>query len=363
MFMSKHIAVLLNDFSGTGVPRVSLRLAEGLHALGHDVDVLVLNPRGPMLKQVSASIRIVPLDVSRAITAMPKLSTYLRANNPDALIAAEDQLGVIAAAACVVSRSRSRLLVTSHVPYSSTGLARGLKGWALVTALRVLWRRIDTFATVSAGLADDMAQVTGLPRSEIRVVHNAVVREVDIARHPEPSIHPFFQSGAKVIVGIGSLHRRKGFHDLIEAVRIVSHKEDVRLIILGEGREREALQRQIAERDLSARIDLAGYCDDPFPFLRTADVFVLPSYFEGLPTVLIEALACGCPCVATDCVAGPREILEEGAYGQLVEVGNCEAMAASILDTLRNPLSTTALHYRAADFTASTISKRVLELL
>lgn len=363
MYMCKSIVILLNDFSGTGVPRVSLRLAEGLNELGHKVDIVVLNPFGPMREQVSISVRVVPLNVSRAIMAFPKLSAYLREHTPDCVIAAEDQLGVLAAVACLVSRSRARLLVTSHVPYSCTGLAKGLKGRAFVIALRLLWNRIDIFSTVSAGLADDMTAVTKLPRNEITVLHNAVVRECDISREPDPSIHPFFLSGSKVILGIGSLHRRKGFHDLIEAVRLVLKSEDVRLIILGEGRERESLQRQIIADGLDARVDLAGYCDNPFPFLQTADVFVLPSYFEGLPTVLIEALACGCPSVATDCVAGPNEILKYGEYGKLVQVGNREAMADAIIETLYTPISPAILHQRATDFTANTISRQAVELL
>lgn len=361
--MCHKIAILLNDFSGTGVPRVTLRLAEGLINLGYDIDIIVLNPRGPMRTMIGASTRIVPLNVSRAVKALPKLISYLRTIRPRAIVAAEDQLGIMAAVACILTRSKARLLVTSHVPYSHTNIMRGIKGQVVFAALRLVWRRIDTFSTVSQGLADDMAQETGLPRSEIQVLHNAVVRDEDITRVPDPSIHAFFRSGAKVIVGIGSLHRRKGFHDLIDAVRIVSAIENVRLIILGEGRERESLQNKISEDGLSHIVDLVGYSSNPYAFLQVADLFVLPSYFEGLPTVLIEALACGCPCVATDCVSGPREILVDGELGILVGVGDYEAMAKAIVTTLNSPIPAGVLQHRAADFTASVVSKQAIKFL
>jgi len=358
-----HIAVLLNDFSGTGVPRVTLRLIQGMIERGYDIDLLVLNPRGPMRKQVATSANIKELNVSRAIAAVPKIISYIRGKQPDAIIAAEDQLGIVGAFSCVAARSNTKILVTSHVPYSKTNLAKGVKGWFFVSFLRLLWRRIDVFTTVSAGLADDMAEVTGLPRDEIKVLHNAVITEEDIDRRPDVSLHPFFQSGEKVILAIGSLHRRKGFHDLIEAVRLLNESMPVRLIILGEGREKESLQNQIDSARLRDRIDLAGYCDNPFRFLQTADLFVLPSYFEGLPTVLIEALASGCPIVATDCVAGPREILQDGEYGFLVPVGNSEAIAARIEESLNTDSDYKKLWERARSFTANAISGEALSLL
>lgn len=359
----RRIAVLLNDFSGTGVPRVTLRLAGELEAQGCDVDILVLRPHGPMAQQVRNSVNIVPLGVSRASIALPKLICYLRKRDPDGLIAAEDQLGIIAAAACILSRRKAHLVVTSHVPYSRTGLCKGTKGKLFLIALRFFWSRINTFATVSAGLADDMAETTGISRTEISVIHNAVVDERSIGRAENKSIHPFFQTCSRVIVGAGSLHRRKGFHDLVEAVRLAAETEDIRLIILGEGRERAKLQAQISQAGLSDRVDLIGYVNDPFPYLQAADLFVLPSYFEGLPTVLIEALACGCPCVATDCIAGPNEILKGGKLGALVRVGDPIGLANAVLATLRNPVEKEVLFNRAADFSAENIAKQFFRVI
>lgn len=363
MSRQKSILILMTDFSGTGVPRVTLRLAAGLAELGYDVELLVLNPRGPMLDQVGVLVKIVPLSSARAITALPKLSRYLRMRKPDVVIAAEDQLGIVAAAACLISGSDARLLVTSHVPYSRSGIMCGLKGWIFKTSLRVLWSRIDIFSTVSKGLADDMSNSMGIPRDQIHVLHNAVIQEADIQRKPDPTCHPFFKTASKVIVGIGSLHPRKGFQDLIEAFRIANEKADLKLIILGEGHYRKALEQQIKIADLTERVDLVGYCSDPFRYLQTADLFVLASHFEGLPTVLIEALACGCPCVATDCLAGPREILADGMWGELVEVKNTEELAEAILTSIANPLDIETLQKRASDFTDKAISRKADALL
>ncbi len=357
------IAVVMNDFSGTGVPRVTLRLTEGLIARGNEVEIVVLNPHGPMRNQVSTSAKVEELNVSRAITAVPKIIKYLKNSKPDAIIAAEDQLGIVAAFSCLVSRSNAKILVTSHVPYSKTSLSKGMKGKVFVSALKLLWRRIDIFTTVSAGLADDMAVETGIPREEIKVLHNAVIQEENIARNPNRDLHPFFSSGDKVLLAMGSLHRRKGFHDLVEAMRLLKDKASLRLIILGEGRERANLQQQIDGAGLTDRVDLAGYSDDPFGYLQTADLFVLPSYFEGLPTVLIEALSCGCPVVASDCVAGPREILSDGHFGLLTPVGAPQALSDGISEMLSKEHNEASLFSRARSFTADAIVVRVESLL
>lgn len=357
------IAVLMNDFSGTGVPRVTLRLTEGLIARGHEVELVVLNPKGPMRNQVPTSAKVEELNVSRAITATPKIIRYLKKSKPVTIIAAEDQLGIIAAFSCLVIRSNAKILVTSHVPYSKTNLAKGLKGKIFVSALKLLWRRIDVFTTVSAGLADDMAAETGIPREEIKVLHNAVIQEENIARNPNRDLHPFFSSGDKVLLAMGSLHRRKGFHDLVEVMRLLKDKASLRLIILGEGRERANLQQKIDDAGLKDKVDLAGYSDDPFGYLQTADLFVLPSYFEGLPTVLIEALSCGCPVIATDCIAGPKEILAGGEFGRLVPVGGTREMAAAISEVILENPDHEKLFQRARAFTQDNIAYEAEQML
>jgi glycosyltransferase involved in cell wall biosynthesis len=102
-------------------------------------------------------------------------------------------------------------------------------------------------------------------------------------------------------------------------------------------------------------VSIPGYIDNPYRFMQQASVFLLSSRFEGLPTVLIEAMASGCPVVSTDCPSGPREILNDGEYGQLTPVGNVEEITAAVEQTLEDPVDSSTLRERADDFAPTVV--------
>jgi glycosyltransferase involved in cell wall biosynthesis len=133
------------------------------------------------------------------------------------------------------------------------------------------------------------------------------------------------------------LTRQKNFPNLIRAFAEVRKTQTLRLMILGEGEERAALEALVHELGLSADVELPGFVPDPLAYIKRAALFVLSSDWEGLPTVLIEALALSTPIVATDCKSGPREILDGGRWGRLVPVGDASALAAAIAAALTEP--------------------------
>ncbi len=135
---------------------------------------------------------------------------------------------------------------------------------------------------------------------------------------------------------MGRLSAQKNFTLLIRAFAKVLENRPARLIILGEGHLREELTQLCADLDISKQVEMPGCESNPYKFMKNADLFVLSSNYEGLPNALVEALACGCPIVSTDCLSGPREILDNGKYGQLVPVGNLDALAEAMQATLIN---------------------------
>lgn len=151
-----------------------------------------------------------------------------------------------------------------------------------------------------------------------------------------------------VLIGVGRLVREKAFDRLIRAHAVLRAQGiDHHLIILGDGPERERLQRLVQELSLEASAFLPGHVSDPWPWLSYAHVFAMCSQYEGLPLVLLEAMAAGLPCVAMDCESGPREILQDGAFGLLTSDGDegafYEALARVFCDPqLRVELSTKA---------------------
>jgi len=131
-------------------------------------------------------------------------------------------------------------------------------------------------------------------------------------------------------VAVGRLQMQKDYPTLLHAFAQVRKNRPVRLLILGEGKDRLALEELIKELGLEQDVSLPGFVMNPYAYMARASLFVLSSRWEGLPTVLIEALCCGTPVVSTDCPSGPREILRDGQYGQLVPVGDVDGLAQAI---------------------------------
>jgi glycosyltransferase involved in cell wall biosynthesis len=160
-------------------------------------------------------------------------------------------------------------------------------------------------------------------------------------------------------MGLGRLEPQKDLATLVRAFARVRRDRPARLLIVGAADKpadtpgRTATLRALAtEQGVADDLDLPGWTDNPFAWLSRAAVFVLSSRHEGFGNVLVEALACGCPVVSTDCPSGPAEILESGRYGRLVPVGDDVAMAEAIGATLDTPPDRVPLRERAGAFTA-----------
>ena len=203
-------------------------------------------------------------------------------------------------------------------------------------AARFLYPFADAIIAVSQGVADELSALNPRLQSKIHVLPTPVISSRLLARDEIP--HPWFCShDIPVVLGVGRLQRQKDFSALIDAFALVREKVRCRLVILGEGPLRTELEAKVEGLRLTRVVDLPGFVENPFPYFRRARVFVLSSRYEGMPNVLLQAMACGTPVVATDCPSGPRECLENGRYGALVPVGDIEALAGAISRALHAP--------------------------
>ncbi|MGE0681501.1 MAG: glycosyltransferase [Candidatus Binatia bacterium] len=179
-----------------------------------------------------------------------------------------------------------------------------------------------------------------------------------------PFVHPWFTpSSPPVILSVGRLAKQKDFPTLLRAFARVRATRRARLMILGEGRKRKHLECLIKTLGIADDVALPGFVLNPFPYMARAAVFVLSSAWEGLPGALVEAMACGCPVVSTNCPSGPAEILDEGTYGPLVPVGDETALARAILTVLGSSITTEKLRARAFQFSIDRVADRYLEIL
>ncbi|MGH6914907.1 MAG: glycosyltransferase, partial [Geminicoccales bacterium] len=303
---------------------------------------------------------------------LARLVRYLRTERPDALFSAMSTPNLLALWARRLAGVETRILVSERNTLSST--IDGAREWRKRHLPRLLghgYRMADGIVAVSNGVADDLAARTGIPRARIATVYNPVITPELAPMADQPVAHGWFGPGEPpVVLGVGSLSARKDFPTLIRAFARVRAGRPCRLVILGEAASpRKTAQQQAELRALATRlgvapdVDLPGFVANPFAYMARASVFVLSSVHEGLPGVLIQALACGCPVVSTDCPSGPAEILDGGQFGPLVPVGDEDAMAAAILSALDQPIAATRLRARAELYSVERAVDRYIDLM
>ena len=203
-----------------------------------------------------------------------------------------------------------------------------------------------------------------MARERVHTIYNPVVTGDLDRKAREPVEHPWIGGdGPPVILAAGRLSAQKDFSTLLVAFARLLTRRPARLVVLGKGKRKPRLVSLARRLGVAEHVDFPGFADNPYAFMARASLFVLSSWYEGLPTVLIEAMACGCPVVSTDCLYGPREILEDGKHGPLVPVGDAEALAAAMARTLDAPPRPEALRERASFFNAARAIDRYEELL
>lgn len=318
-----------------------LLLAGAFAARGLDVDLVLARSMGEYLSKVPERVRLVDLQVPRLRATPPHLASYLRRERPAALLSAYDHLNILPVAARVLSGVRTRLVCTVHINLSThLKLTQpGVRSRAYARLLRAAFHSADHTVCVSQGVADDVVTNLGVSPERVSVIYNPVLLDRVRELAEEPVDHPWFQPGGPpVILGMGRLDAQKDFPSLLRAFSIVRQKKAAKLAILGEGNERAQLEQLVEDLKIDGDVWLPGFVENPYRYLKRAAVFAMSSRWEGLPLVLIEALALGVSVVSTDCPSGPREVLENGRWGRLVPMGDSAALADAIGNALDKPI-------------------------
>lgn len=326
------LAIFLPSLNGGGAERSMLNLAHGFAERGYAVDLVLAQAKGPYLNDVHPKVRLVDLKASRVLTSLPALVRYLRREQPKALISALNYANIVALWARRVAGVPSRVLVNEQNTISRSAHNSGRWRQRMVPHLmRRFYLWADYVIGNSQGVANDLSQVTGLPRERIKMLYNPVVTPEVREKARKPLTHPWFEAGQPpVVLAVGRMVKQKDFPVLIQAFAVVRKSRPARLMILGEGSDRPALEALVNQLGLGEDVDMPGFVENPYAYMSRASLYVLSSLWEGLPTVLIEALHCGAPVIATDCPSGPREILADGRYGLLVPVGDVMTLAQAM---------------------------------
>lgn len=366
-----RLAVFHTHLRIGGVERVLVNLVNALDERGYAVDLLLVSEDGEFRSELSDSVCVIEFDHGRApgvgvFASVLPLARYLGRVEPDAVLAAKPNPNLVTILACRLASVRTRAVVSFHGVTSDQIEYYDELTHTLKTKLsKYLYPRADRVIAVSQGVKTDAAETLGLDPDDISVVYNPVVTPELRQRSCEPVEHPWFDEDADVpvVLAAGRLHPHKNYSLLVEAFAKLRERIEARLMILGEGQTRSDLEAKVTEHGVEDAVSLPGSTENPYPYMRQASVLAVSSDSEALPSTLIEAMACGCPVVSTNCSTGPAEILEGGEYGRLVPVGDAEALADALDATLRDPPAPERLRDRADDFSTSTVTDEYEELL
>ena len=387
-----RISILTPTLAGGGAERAALSLASGLVERGHEVDLLLqrlvchysedvlartrlfyMARRGDaatraILQQgavtfrplvpsplpwrvrfarVGAATRLHANQLPLLVSTRPPqwaagIAAYVDREQPDALLAVNGLAAAAAAMAVRLAHRPVRLVAAQHDVFRSGRLRH---------RARRSYPYADAVVGVSQGVVAELARIPNLAHDRIHTVYNPVVSPDLDRKGLELAGHPWIDNPlCPVVLAIGRLKKVKDFPTLLTAFARLVAQRPVRLIVLGQGRLRPSLLSMAQRIGIAEHVDFPGFVENPYAFLSKADLFVLSSRYESLSNVLIEALACGCPVVSTDCPYGPREILEGGRLGPLVPVGDSEALAVAMARVLDEPPQRAALRERASFF-------------
>ena len=346
------VCISIASFGDGGAERMMVNLARGLSEKKLIVDFLISHSKGPFLATLPQAVRIVELGTAHPRQIHQPLVAYFRERPPKVYIAAKSS-GQEALRIPRDLRRDTQLVVRVGTTVSQRVAGRNpIKRFKSFYELRTYCPKVDMVIAVSQGVAADVSQITGIDQNQIRVLPNPVITPELFGLAQKPVDHPWFHDKkAPVILGAGGFRRQKNFTLLVRAFTLVRQNRPARLVILGEGRQRRRLNQLAEALNVNEDVSLPGFSDNPYAYMRNADVFVLSSLWEGSPNVLKEALAVGTPVVSTDCRSGPSEILKDGLFGALVPTDDPEAMARAIIDTLDSPIDAQTLQSAVRQYT------------
>ncbi len=331
----RKIAFFLPNLKTGGTERTMSQLATGFSKRGIPVDFVLVKAEGQFVRSLPPEVRVVDFNLSSIYWSLAPMIRYLRQNRPQVLISALDLTNLVA----IWSRKLSgvnlkvvlRLVSTISLQQRSSGKKKLEK-----ILLTKYYPQADVIVSVSRSVAEDFSEYTGIPVDLVHTIYNPVILEGFKQRRQETFQHPWFASGQPpVVLAVGRLTFAKNFGFLIRAFHELQEIYPSRLLILGEGEERPALEKLAIDLQVDHCVSLPGNLANPFPYMSKSAVFVLSSRYEGSPNVLVEAMACGCPVVSVNSPGGIAEILHGGDYGHLVEPGDPHKLAEAMLDILQ----------------------------
>ena len=392
---NNHIALFMGSFAGGGAERVMINLAGLFSRLRFRVDIVVAKNSGPLASSVPDNVRVIELnkkswastclymfrlplvdwwtalqlawtDCPSVFRRLKSFVDYLESNRPDVVLSTLDSVNIVALLAKYIANVNTIFCVRQTIFYSQHIIEtdQNFDANIMPKLLKRWYPTADKVISVSKAMTEDLVNKGGLQSSKVFTIYNPIDMEKIEKCSSEDIEDSWFKNDKQpIVLAVGRLVKQKDFQSLLKAISIVRKNIDVKLVILGDGPERDNLENLSKELSLDDSVKLLGHVSNPYKYMANSTVFVLSSKWEGMPNVLLEALACKCSIVSTDCPSGPSEILEDGEYGELVPLNDVNVLAQAIIKSINSVTDRNKIMQRANDFALETIGNRYLNVL
>lgn len=359
------ICIVTPSFVGGGAERIAVNLANCYAEQGYEVVLMAFKAAGPYMNQIDQSVRVIDLN-SRIRYGLFNLRKALKREQPTHILSVMRGVNILLGlyglfwknAGLVFREANTMNAVVAMPPF---------RRLIYKTLMRITYSSADKVIANSDDTKQDLISNGIIPQQRVVVIGNPVLPP-DFEQLAHAAVdHPWLrQPQLGVILTVGRLHKQKNQAMLIIAfAKLANDMDNLRLIILGEGEERENLLALATGLGVGEKIDIVPFRINPYPFYKNADLFALTSDWEGFGNVLVEAMACGTPVISTDCPGGPRTILNNGRFGTLVPVGDVDTLAGAIVRTLNGASNNdqASAKNQAIVFGVGSISKAYIEVL
>ena len=362
----RKVCFVLPSLAGGGAERAAVQILNALDGASWDRSMYLFKREGPYLAELSPDVALTAGRSESRLGRWRELRQYVAATNPDVVVSFLSYFTVLSAVRAALTRARvvfhQQTPMTAFLEDADYQWRGSLRKRVFAAVTRLGYSAADLIITSSRGVADDLTAAFGVDPAQVCVVANPVDLETVTAASGE-ALSPEDEARwvRPVIVAAGRLADAKNYPLLIDALVRLRATVPARVFVLGQGDRGEALRQMARERGLDDAIVWCGFQANPWKFMARADVFALTSRYEGFGNVLIEAMACGVPVVATSS-PGTRDIVRHGVDGLLVAEHTPAAVAAALARVIADaPLRArmaTAARETAAGFSLPVVTDR-----
>lgn len=337
MATKKKILFVRPTLGYGGADRVTLNLLKGFERCKYQCDLALMRAEGEFIEDLPQDVRLIDLKAPSLWSMSGPLKSLIKTGNYDILYSTCGGASMPMMLAAWRTRFKGITVVSERnilFPPKKSKAKRRL----MLLVKKFLFKKATWVTAVSKGVAQECIDILGIDKASTLVVNNPIINDDLIKGKKEPLIHQFFEKFNKTIVAVGRFEWQKDYDTLLEAfVKVVKKSPDTGLFILGKGPLENHYRQMVLSLGIADHVSFGGFDKNPFKYLAACDAYVLSSRHEGMPGVLVQAMACGAACVSTDCPTGPNELIKDGENGFLVPVGDADGLSDRMLQVITEP--------------------------